>query len=106
MLVLSYSIIMNTIYKMCEGPSLEVKTITPHVANPNHPSSPPSLGSTGSLGSAPPEGGVSKYPRVLEDLELGGVWVGEVKSHLDLQLSLESLSLHPSNTGFWKVGCG
>ena len=91
---------------MCVGPSLMAKTITTHVANPNHPSSPPSLGSKSSLGSAPPEGGVSKYPRVLQDLELGGVWVGEVKSHLDLQLSLESLSLRPSNTGFWKVGCG
>ena len=97
---------MNTIITMCVGPSLKAKTGTTCVAYPNHPSPPPSLGSTGSLGSAPPEGGVSKYPRVLEDLELGGVWVGEVKSHLDLKLSLESLSLRPSNIGFWKVGCG
>ena len=78
MLVLSYSIIMNTISKMCEGPSLGAKTTTIHMANPSHPLFHPSLGSTGPLGSAPPAGGVSKHPRVPVDLELGGVWVGEV----------------------------
>ena len=91
---------------MCEGPSLEAKTITPHVANPNHPSSPPSLGSTGSLGSAPPEGGVSKYPGALVVLELGEVWVGEEQHPLSVELPLKSLSLRPTNIGSWKTGCG
>ena len=91
---------------MCEGPSLEAKTITPHVANLNHPSSPPSLGSTGSLGSAPPEGGVSKYPGALVDLELGEVGVGEEQHPLSVELPLNSLSLRPTNIGSWKTGCG
>ena len=97
---------MNTISKMCEGPSLEAKIISPHVANPNHLSSPTSLGSTGSLGSAPPEGGVSKYPGALVDLELGEVWVGAVQHSLGVELPLDNMSLRPSNIGSWKAGCG
>ena len=97
---------MNTISKMCEAPSLKGKTSTAPMANPSHPSSPPSLGSTSPLGSAPPEGGVSKYPGVLVDLELGGVWVGEGKPPLGIGISPASLSLYPSNSGSWKLGCG
>ena len=97
---------MNTISKMCEGPSLEAKTKTTHVANPNHPSSPPSLGSTGALGSAPPEGGESKHPGVLMDLELGGVWAGEVQPPLGSVHPLAGVSLRPSLIGSWKLGCG
>ena len=63
------SLIMNTISIMCVAPLLKGKTSTTAMANPSHPSSPPSLGSTGPLGSAPPEGGVCKHPGVLVDLD-------------------------------------
>ena len=97
---------MNTIDSMCEVPSLMGKTSSTTIANPIHPSPSPSLGSTGSLGSAPPEGGVSKYPGALVDLELGEVWVGAVQHSLGVELPLDSLSLRPSIIGSWKAGCG
>ena len=97
---------MNTISKMCEGPSLGAKTTTIHMANPSHPLFHPSLGSTGPLGSAPPAGGVSKHPRVPVDLELGGIWVGDVQHSSSLRLSQVCPSLCPSSIGSWKFGCG
>ena len=97
---------MNTINIMCEAPLLKGNIPTTSVVDLNNPSSYPSLGSTRSLGSAPPEGGVSKHPGVLVDLELGGVWVGEGKPPLGIGMSPASLSLYPSNSGSWKLGCG
>ena len=97
---------MNTISKMCEAPLLKGKTSTTPKANPSHLSPLPSLGSTSPQGSAPPEGGESKYPGVLMDLELGGVWVGEGKPSLDVGMPPVIISLYPSNNGSWKLGCG
>ena len=90
--------IMNTINIMCEAPSLKGNTSTTSVANLNHPSPCPSLGSTSSLGSAPPAGGMNKYPGVLVSQELDGVWVGD-----DFR---SNLTLRPRNLGSWKFGCG
>ena len=88
---------MNTIDSMCEAPSMMGEHSTKTVANPSHPSSPPSLGSTSSLGSAPPEGGVSKHPGELGDLELGGLLVGK---------EWHPWGLRPANLKSWKFGCG
>ena len=88
---------MNTIESMCEGPSVMGKHSTTTIANPSHPSSPPSLGFNGSLGSAPPEGGVSKHLGGLLDLELGGLLVGK---------GWHPLGLRPSNLKSWRFGCG
>ena len=64
---------MNTINIMCEAPLLKGNIQTASVVNQSHPLPLPSHGSTSFLGEAPPEGGVSKYPGVLGDHELGGV---------------------------------
>ena len=98
--------IMNTINIMCEAPLLKGNIPTTSVVDLNNPSSYPSLGSTRSLGSAPSEGGVSKHPGVLVNLELGGVLASEGRQCLDHLLPLASLSLRPRNTGSWKLGCG
>ena len=98
--------IMNTINIMCEAPSVKGNTPTTSVVNMNHPSPCPTLGSTSSLGSAPPEGGVSKYPGVLVSQELGGVWVGDGPHHLGTDDFWINPTLHPRNMGSWKLGCG
>ena len=97
---------MNTINIMCEAPSLKGNIPTTSVVDLTHPSPYPSLGSTGSLGSAPPEGGVSKHPGVLVGLELGGVWAGKGRYPLEPLPPLTTLSLRPCNTSSWKRGCG
>ena len=88
---------MNTIESMCEAPPVMGKHSTTTIANPSHPSSPPSLGFNGSLGSAPPEGGVSKYPGGPMDPKLGGLLVGK---------GWQPHSLCPSNLNSWRCGCG
>ena len=74
---------------MCETPSLKGNMPT-----------------TSFLESAPSEGGVSKCPGDLVDLELREVWVSAVQHSLGVELPLDSLSLRPSIIGSWKAGCG
>ena len=97
---------MNTINIMCEAPLLKGNIPTTSVVDLNNPSPYPSLGSTRSLGSAPPEGGMSKYPGVLGDHELGGVWVEDEKHPWDYGDSRIVPLLRPENFGAWKLGSG
>ena len=97
---------MNTINIMCEAPLLKGNIQTASVVNQSHPLPLPSHGSTSSLGEAPPEGGVSKYPGVLGDHELGGVRVEDEKHPWDHGDSQIVLLLRPENLGAWKLGSG